>query len=286
MSITVKHLTYSYDAGTPFQTDVLLDVDFSIRSGEFVGLMGHTGCGKSTLMRLMAGLLHPTSGAVLIDDEDICRRSYDREKLRRSVGVVFQFPESQLFEMSVEKDVSFALKHSGLSRTEIAERVRWALELVGMDYAAVRDLSPLGLSGGEKRRVAIAGVLAAKPAHLILDEPTVGLDPSGRESLLEMLRELNTAGMTILMISHHADSLGELADRLLVLDHGKLVKDGPTAEVFRDIAEMERLGLGVSQSREIAALLARSGRMVSQAIVSYQQLLDAVCASLAERGLP
>lgn len=284
MPVAVKNLSFAYQPGTPLETPALEDVSFTIENGEFVGIMGRTGSGKSTLLQLLAGLLSPTSGEVLVDGEGINKRGYDRDKLRRKVGVLFQFPERQLFETTVERDVAFGLKRSGLDEKAVAERVRWALEMVGFDFETVRGLSPMGLSGGEKRRAAIAGVLAVRPAYLILDEPTVGLDPLGRENLLELLRELNREGMTILMASHHADSLGELAQRLLVFHDRKLAADGPIKEVFKDMEAMSAWGLGVSQSREIAWMLQERGIAVPQNIVSYQQLLPAILEALKGGG--
>lgn len=208
MPITVTNLTCVYGAGTPFETTALRDVSVTVENGSFVGILGRTGCGKSTLIQIMAGLLTPTAGTVMLDGQDIHARRYDRSILRRKVGIVFQYPECQLFETTVEKDVAFGLKHSGLSAAEKQTRVRWALETVGFSFEKVHDQPPMGLSGGEKRRVAIAGVLATKPEYLILDEPIAGLDPLGREAFLQLITELNRGGMTILMVSHNAECLG------------------------------------------------------------------------------
>ena len=210
MPITVTNLTCVYGAGTPFETTALRDVSVTVENGSFVGILGRTGCGKSTLIQIMAGLLTPTAGTVMLDGQDIHARRYDRSILRRKVGIVFQYPECQLFETTVEKDVAFGLKHSGLSAAEKQARVRWALETVGFSFEKVHDQPPMGLSGGEKRRVAIAGVLATKPEYLILDEPIAGLDPLGREAFLQLITELNRGGMTILMVSHNADCLLKL----------------------------------------------------------------------------
>ena len=286
MSFEIKSLSYVYQRGTPLETPALENVSFSIGDGEFVGIMGHTGCGKSTLLHLMVGLLPAPAGTVLIDGEDINRKGYDRSILRRKLGVLFQFPESQLFESTVEKDVAFGLKHSGLSTKDIEQRVQWAIETVGLNYSRVKGQSPLGLSGGEKRRAAIAGVLAVQPRHLILDEPTVGLDPMGREALLELLVKLNRDGMTILMVSHDADSLGEAARRLLVLHQGHLAADGPIGQVFANMDAMADWGLGVSQSREIAGLLVCKGLEIPRDITSYRQLLPAVLTALKGGGSP
>lgn len=276
MPISAKDVSLIYSPGTPFETAALKNVGFTVEDGEFVGIMGHTGSGKSTVLQLMAGLLTPTSGVIEVDGRDICDRRYDRSELRKKVGVVFQYPECQLFEATVEKDVAFGLRYSGLSGAEIADRVKWALEIAGFDFEKVRKVSPLGLSGGEKRRAAIAGVLAAKPKYLLLDEPIAGLDPLGREAFLELLRKLNADGATIVMVSHNADSLGECARRILIFDHGRLAEDGGTREIFRDVEKMKARALGVSQSREIACLLQKGGMDIPQDITDYGALKAAV----------
>lgn len=286
MPIAVNNVSYLYNRATPFETAALQDVSFMIENGEFIGIMGHTGCGKSTLIQLLAGLLTPDTGQIILDGQDINQKSYDRCTLRRKVGVVFQHPECQLFETTVYKDVAFGLKYAGLSPAETEARVRWALEITGFHDAQVRNQSPQSLSGGEKRRVAIAGVLAAKPEYLILDEPIAGLDPLGREAFLQLITRLNRDGMTILMVSHNADSLGSYARRLLVLDHGRLVRDGTTAAVFEDIDWMRAQHLGVSQSRELAHLLQQGGMNIPQSITSYEQLLPAVLRALKGGGRP
>ena len=235
MPITVTNLTCVYGAGTPFETTALRDVSVTVENGSFVGILGRTGCGKSTLIQIMADLLTPTAGTVMLDGQDIHARRYDRSILRRKVGIVFQYPECQLFETTVEKDVAFGLKHSGLSAAEKQARVRWALETVGISFEKIHDQPPMGLSGGEKRRVAIAGVLATRPEYLILDEPIAGLDPLGREAFLQLITELNRDGMTILMVSHNADCLGAYAQRLLVLEGGQLMRDGTPEEIYADL---------------------------------------------------
>lgn len=281
MSFEVSHLEYSYDIGTAEPVSALQDISFRIEDGEFVGIMGQTGCGKTTLIQLLAGLLEPVSGRVLLDGEDINGTAYDRRRLREQVGVVFQYPEHQLFESSVAQDVAFALRHSGLSSGEKKARVQEALALVGMDYADIKDESPMAMSGGEKRRVAIAGVLVLKPRVLIFDEPIAGLDPAARETFLELLTRLNADGVTIIMVSHHADSMGNYARRLLVLDQGRLHLDGTTRDVFRQKAELERLHLDVSDAADVAAALTRHGFDLPEDIVRCDELLDALHAGLA-----
>lgn len=276
MPIAVKDVSLTYAAGTLFETKALCDVSLDIENGEFIGIMGHTGSGKSTLISLLAGLAKPDSGTVMVDGSDINAKGYDFTELRSKVGVVFQYPESQLFESTVEKDVAFGLKHHGLSKSETEERVKWALSVTGFDFETIRRRPPLVLSGGEKRRVAIAGVLAARPRYLILDEPIAGLDPLGREDFLKLITRLNGEGMTIIMVTHNADSLGEYARRVLVFNEGRLVKNGPAGEVFEDVEEMRRLSVGVSQSRELAYLLGLRGVPIPQRITAYDELYASV----------
>lgn len=284
MPIALNHVCLTYEQGTPFETPALCDISLKIEDGQFVGILGHTGCGKSTLVQLIAGLVKPTSGEVLLDGKNINQKAYDRNELRKKVGVLFQYPEYQLFETTVGKDVAFGLKRSGLSRAEVDVRVRRALEMVGFDYEKVHSLSPLGLSGGEKRKVAIAGVLATEPQILILDEPIAGLDPLGRESLLKLLDTLNSSGTTILMISHNTDALVEHAKRMLVLENGKLIIDGTTKEVFGNVDFLLKNRLGTSQPGEIACMLRKQGIEVPQNIIRYDELL-AYLTSIGKRGL-
>jgi energy-coupling factor transport system ATP-binding protein len=220
--------------------------------------------------------MYPTAGRVLLNGNDINERGYQREQLRHKVGIVFQFPEQQLFEMTVERDVAFGPQKFGLPPVEIEERTRWALEAVGFDYEKVRGLSPLGLSGGEKRKAAIAGVLAMKPEVLILDEPIAGLDPVTRKDYMRFIHRLNQDGITILMVSHNVDELSEYAGRIIVLDHGRLIMDGTAKEIFRDVDKLKSLHLGVSQSREVADLLQRRGISIPQDIIKYDELLAAL----------
>ncbi|MDD3261451.1 MAG: ATP-binding cassette domain-containing protein [Oscillospiraceae bacterium] len=280
MPIALNHVSYEYLPGTPQHVAALQDISLNIADGEYIGIMGRTGCGKTTLIQLAAGLLVPTGGQIFLDGKDINSKHYDRKILRRSVGVVFQYPEYQLFETTVEKDVAFGLKHAGLSRTERQQRVQNALETMGFSFEAIRSQSPLALSGGEKRRVAIAGVLAMQPKILIFDEPTAGLDPLGRAAFLRLTQKLNQKGMTILMISQTADDFGEYARRMLVLDSGRVVLDGSTKEVFSDIPRLQKMRLEVSTPRLLAGMLAAKGMPLSQDIVKYDELISALTAQL------
>jgi ABC-type cobalt transport system, ATPase component len=274
MPIDIKNVSYTYAKGTPFETIALRNVSLTIKKGEYVGIMGHTGCGKSTLIQLLVGLMCPTEGKILVDGEDINSRGYDRSELRRKVGIVFQYPEYQLFETTVERDTAFGLKHLGLSKNVVAERVKWALETVGFDFDKVRDLSPLGLSGGEKRRVAIAGVLAVKPEVLILDEPIAGLDPLGREAFLRLTDELNAAGTSIIMVSHNADALAEHTGRIVVMENGELIMDGTSREIFSDTEKLEYRQIGISQPVIIAEMLRKRGIGIKQDTLRYSELVS------------
>ncbi len=278
MSIEIDEVSFTYSPGTVFKMSALKDINATIDDGEYVGVMGKTGCGKSTLIQLLVGLMQPSSGHIRIDDEDINARDYNREELRRKVGIVFQYPEVQLFETTVEKDVAFGLKHSKLSNSTIAENVRWAIDKVGLDFEKVRALSPFSLSGGEKRRVAIAGILAAKPKTLILDEPIAGLDPVGRDDFIGLTKELHSAGVTIIMVSHNADALTEFAERVIVLESGRIILDSPIKEAFRDVDFLREKGIGISQAREISYLLKAQGFPVPQDINRYDELLPYLIA--------
>lgn len=285
MPIIIEHLCYTYAKGSPFEKKAVNDICFTVADGEFIGIIGQTGCGKSTLIRLMAGLMKPDSGSISINGSDINKSNYDRRQLRRKVGVVFQYPEYQLFETTVEKDVAFGLKKiksAALSPQEIDGRVKWALELVGFEYEAVRSLSPFGLSGGEKRKIAIAGVLAMRPEMLILDEPIAGLDPEARNEFLHLLRKLNKKGTTVLMVSHNMDALCECAERILVLNNGMLIKDDTPEEVFSDVEYMNTLNLGVSKPRKIAWLLENNGFTSYPGIIRYDDLLQFLLSALQQ----
>ncbi len=278
MPIALENVAYIYAPGTAYATGALEGVSLTVPDGAFVGIMGKTGCGKSTLIQLLAGLLTPTNGRVLLDGQDINEKMYDRKRLRRTVGVVFQHPEHQLFETTVERDVAFGLKHLGLSAEEKKRAVREALEAVGFDYDAVKDRSPLSFSGGEKRRIAIAGVLAVKPRVLILDEPIAGLDPLGREAFLKLLKRLNRQGTTILMISHNADAIAEHADTVLILEQGKVLRWGSANEVLTEREFLREHGIGIGQVSQIADLLEQRGVPMEQGTVRYEDLLRQLTA--------
>ena len=260
MSIEIRHLSHCYSEGSAFSTVALNDVSLTIEDGEFIGIIGHTGSGKSTLVQHLNGLLKPTSGQVLIDGEDLNGENVDRRALRQRIGLVFQYPEYQLFEETVAKDIAFGPKNQGLSREEIDARVRYAMDCVHLDYEKYSSKSPFELSGGQMRRVAIAGVLAMKPSVLILDEPTAGLDPRGRDRILTMLEELHSRDhVTIVMVSHSMDDMARLATRLIVIADGKILATGTPREIFAQEEMMVSAGLGVPEAARLCSALRKAG---------------------------
>lgn len=275
--LNVKNLSYTYHFHGKQEVRALSGLNFSVEAGEFVGIMGQTGCGKTTLIQLLAGLLVPTEGEILLNGQDIQKKEFNSANLRKKVGVVFQFPEYQLFESTVQKDVIFGLKHRALSKKEKEQRGKNALELMGFDYETIRNQSPLSLSGGEKRRIAIAGILAGEPELLILDEPVAGLDPKMRDRFMKILKALNKKGVTILMISHHTDLLCEYASRILVLSKGNLVMDGTPKEVFSEEERTKEYGIGTCFAKRIAGKLKKREVLLSDQMTSYGELLEEIC---------
>ena len=260
MSIEVRHLTHCYSEGSALSTVALDDICMTVEDGEFLGIIGHTGSGKSTLVQHLNGLLKPTSGQVLVDGEDLNGEQVNRRALRQQIGLVFQYPEYQLFEETVAKDIAFGPKNQGLSKEEIDERVRYAMECVHLDYDRYSERSPFELSGGQMRRVAIAGVLAMKPSVLILDEPTAGLDPRGRDRILTMLEELHAReNVTIIMVSHSMDDMARLATRLVVMAEGKILASGTPREIFAREEMMISAGLGVPEAARLCRELRAKG---------------------------
>ena len=257
--LQVENLEHVYSQGTPFQHTALHNVSFSVERGEFIGIIGHTGSGKSTLMQHLNGLLKPTSGRILLDGKDIWADKASTRQARFRVGLVFQYPEYQLFEETVYKDIAFGPKNMGLDEKEVDRRVREAAGFVGLTEAQLQ-VSPFDLSGGQKRRVAIAGVIAMEPEILILDEPTAGLDPVGREEILQNIQDYRKAkNATIMMVSHSMNDMARLADRLLVMNGGRLVMDGTPDEVFRDAASLVDMGLDVPEVTRVFLRLRELG---------------------------
>ena len=260
MSIEVRHLTHCYSEGSALSTVALSEICMTVEDGEFLGIIGHTGSGKSTLVQHLNGLLKPTSGQVLVDGEDLNGEHVNRRILRQRIGLVFQYPEYQLFEETVAKDIAFGPKNQGLSKEEIDERVRYAMDCVHLDYSKYSERSPFELSGGQMRRVAIAGVLAMKPAVLILDEPTAGLDPRGRDRILAMLEELHAReNVTIIMVSHSMDDMARLASRLVVMAEGRILASGTPREIFAQEEMMVSAGLGVPEAARLCRELRAKG---------------------------
>ena len=274
MSIEVKHLSHSYEKGTPFEKNALIDVSFTLEKGEFVGVIGHTGSGKSTLIQHLNALLVPSEGTVLYDGQDVFQEDAKalRKTLRQKVGLVFQYPEHQLFEMTVYKDVAFGPTNMKLSEEEIKTRVEWALDLVGIGKEYY-DKSPFDLSGGQRRRVALAGVLAMRPEYLILDEPAAGLDPRGRDELLgNILKLKETTDMAVLLVSHSMNDVAEYVDRLLVMAGGRLVYDDKPEKVFRHREELEQMGLAVPEIVELGNLLRDEGIPVDESVIRMEDM--------------
>lgn len=284
MSITVENLTYTYSKGMPNETRALEDVSFRLKTGEFAAVIGHTGSGKSTLMQQLNGLLRPDSGKITVGEVCITDSSTKMTEVRRKVGLVFQYPEYQLFEETVAKDVAFGPKQVGITGEELDRVVEESIRLTGLDYEEVKERSPFELSGGQKRRVAIAGVLAMKPEILILDEPTAGLDPSAHRDVLELIRRIHRQErMTILLVSHNMGDIAELADRVLVMNRGKLVMNGTPAEVFSRGEPLWEMGLGLPPATEFMERL--KGRMpgIDAAQLSIEDAAKEICRYLKGR---
>ena len=274
--LEIQNLSHVYSADTPFERAALRDVSLSIQRGEFVGLIGHTGSGKSTLIQHFNGLLKPTSGRVLFDGEDIWKDVKFTREIRFKVGLVFQYPEHQLFEETVYQDISFGPKNMGLSEEEIRARVERAAQFVGITDAELQK-SPFDLSGGQKRRAAIAGVIAMEPDVLILDEPTAGLDPRGRESILQNIRDYQAAQhAAVVMVSHSMEEIASNVDRLLVMNHGQNVMNGTPAEVFSHAEELVEMGLAIPKMTQLLLALKRRGVPVDTSVFSVEQARQAL----------
>ena len=272
-TIEVRNLSHTYSVGTPFQHDAVKHLNFTVERGEFLGIIGHTGSGKSTLIQHLNGLLKPTEGDVLLDGESIWKDKLTTRAARFRVGLVFQYPEYQLFEDTVFQDIAFGPKNMGLKEDEIRQRVLRAADFAGVDRS-VLDKSPFDLSGGQKRRVAIAGVIAMEPEVIVFDEPTAGLDPAGCASLLEHIRAYRQAtGATILMVSHSMDDVARLADRLLVLNEGQVEMLGKPAEIFAQAQRLREIGLNVPQVTTLFLRLKELGAPVDPATYTVEEAL-------------
>ena len=272
MSIKIENLVHVYMPKSPFEKVALDNVNIEINDGEFVALIGHTGSGKSTLIQHMNGLLKPTSGRIIVDGEDITKEGFKLTDIRKKVGLVFQYPEYQLFEETIEKDIEYGPRNLGLDQEEITRRVKNAMKMVGLDYDIYRNKSPFDLSGGQKRRVAIAGVIAMEPKVLILDEPTAGLDPKGRDDILEQIKKLHTEyKMTIILVSHSMEDVGKLAQRIIVMNNGNVALKGTPAQVFKEIDTLENIGLAVPQVTYLMRALKEKGFDVSDEVYTINQ---------------
>nr|WP_298570055.1 energy-coupling factor transporter ATPase [uncultured Mogibacterium sp.] len=284
MSITVENLTYTYSKGMPNETRALEDVSFRLEPGEFAAIIGHTGSGKSTLVQQLNGLLRPDSGKITVGEVCITNPSTKMTEVRRKVGLVFQYPEYQLFEETVAKDVAFGPKQVGITGEELERVVADSIRLTGLDYEEVKERSPFELSGGQKRRVAIAGVLAMKPEILILDEPTAGLDPSAHRDVLDLIRRIHgQEDMTILLVSHNMGDIAELADRVLVMNRGRLVMNGTPAEVFARGKQLREMGLGQPPATEFMERLKERLPGIDAAPLSIEDAAKEICRYLESR---
>lgn len=274
--ITVENLTHTYSVGTPFEQTAIRDVSVTLTQGESIFVLGHTGSGKSTFVQHLNALLQPTRGQVKIDGEDINKDKISRRDVKRRVGLVFQYPEYQLFEETVAADIAFGPKNMKLPKEEIDERVREAAGFVGVEESLF-SRSPLELSGGQKRRVAIAGVIAMRPEVLILDEPTAGLDPVGSRTIMENIRDYRQkSGATVLVVSHNMDDAARYCERLIVFDHGTIRMDGTPEQVFGRTEELMEIGLNVPKAAEIAAALRKRGIQLEGPVFTHEQLLHAL----------
>ncbi|GFZ32821.1 energy-coupling factor transporter ATP-binding protein EcfA [Clostridium zeae] len=272
MSIKIENLTHIYMPKSPFEKKALDDVSLEIMDGQFVALIGHTGSGKSTLIQHLNGLLKPSSGKIVVDDIDITQKGVKLSDIRKKIGLVFQYPEYQLFEETIEKDIQFGPRNLGLSEDEIDKRTKRAMKMVGLDYETYKDKSPFELSGGQKRRVAIAGVVAMEPKILILDEPTAGLDPKGRDEILEQINILHKEyTMTIILVSHSMEDVAKLADRVVVMNKGKSILDGIPSEIFNKIEVLEEVGLAAPQVTYLVRALRNKGFNISGSVFTVEQ---------------
>jgi energy-coupling factor transport system ATP-binding protein len=276
VSLVCEHLSYTYSSHEG-RIEALRDISCTVNEGECLAIIGHTGSGKSTLLQLMCGLISPTAGRVLLDGEDITSKSV-RRRLHTEVGMAFQYPEYQLFAPTVAEDVGFAARNAGLPAEEVTRRVRLAMERVRLDYERYASLSPFELSGGEKRRVALAGVIATEPRILLLDEPAAGLDPAGRREMDAILKRFTQSGMGIVMVTHSMNDVARLAQRVLVLKDGSEVEQGTPLEIFARAEDLRAINLGVPQAEEYAATLREAGLPLPAGLLTLESLADALAA--------
>jgi len=285
MPIVIQGLTHTYMQGSPFQATAVHEVSLTVGDGEFLGLIGHTGSGKSTLIQHLNGLLKPTAGRVLVDGVDVFSKDTDRRAIRRKVGLVFQYPEHQLFEETVAKDIAFGPKNLGLENDEVDRRVRAACAAVRIDYDSLANRSIYELSGGQMRRVAIAGVLAMEPEVLVLDEPAAGLDPRGRADILHMIQELHALrAITVVMVSHSMEDVARMVNRIVVMSQGRVVMDGLPAEIFARGEELRGMGLDVPEAVRLADELRAKGFDIPLDACQMEEVRDAILAQMGGAG--
>ena len=276
MSINVKNVSFIYGKGTPFEKKAVDNISFNIESGEFVGLIGHTGSGKSTLIQMLNGLIKPDEGSVIINGVDITCEKINLKQIRSNIGLVFQYPEYQLFEETVYKDIAYGPKNFGKTDEEIKNVIHEVIDLVGLDES-VLEKSPFELSGGQKRRVAIAGVLAMSPKILILDEPTAGLDPAGRNDILACIKKLHTEkGMTVILVSHSMEDIANTVDRIMIVSDAKLVSFDKPSEIFKDSEMLKNIGLNVPQVTRVVNHLKQKGIFLEGNIYTVDAAVDAI----------
>lgn len=285
MSIILEHVNYIYETDTTFPVHAVNDVSLTIHDGEFVALMGHTGSGKSTLIQHMNGLIHPTSGIIRYNNHILGEKGFSFKELRSKVGLVFQYPEYQLFEVDVLRDVCFGAKNQGLTDEEANKRAKEALDMVGLDESFY-NVSPFDLSGGQKRRVAIAGVIAMKPEVLILDEPTAGLDPKARDEILEKLKMLHEKQhITIILVSHRMEDIARYAKRVIVMDHGVVRLDGTPREVFAHYKELEEMGLAAPQVTYLMHQLKEKGFEVDADVTTIEEAKEQILKAIQKKKI-
>lgn len=285
MSIKIENLKHVYMPKSPFEKMALNNINLEIKDEEFVALIGHTGSGKSTLIQHLNGLLKSTEGRIVVDDVDLNDKKTKLTDIRKKVGLVFQYPEYQLFEETIEKDIEFGPRNMGLDDETITKRVKKSMEMVGLDYETYKNLSPFDLSGGQKRRVAIAGVIAMEPQILILDEPTAGLDPKGRDDILAQIKILHQEyKMTIILVSHSMEDVAKIATRVIVMNNGEVALDGTVSEVFKEIDTLESIGLGVPQVTYLIRELRKKGFDISDDIFTIEEAKIELLKILKNRG--
>lgn len=285
MIIEIKNLNHVYNPETPFEKKALRDINLEIEEGEFIGLIGHTGSGKSTLVQHLNGLIKSKEGDIIIDGANINHKDINMKEVRQKVGLVFQYPEYQLFEETIYKDIAFGPKNLGLDDDQVHERVKEAMEVVGLDYERLKDRSPFELSGGQKRRVALAGVIAMKPKVLVLDEPTAGLDPKGRDEILGEIKDLyDKEKITIILVSHSMEDVAKLVDRILVMDRGTIAMDGPTRQVFRNADKLKEIGLGIPQITRFMKAYKARGHNINDDILTVEEAKEELIRYLRSKG--